>query len=104
MSSLLLVFGIYGLGCLLALLFFIFGSVPALNERNWPWPVIFFWPLLVFWPLHGLAVHKMENPAAKASRPISLNPHAVAGAVLVGATGHWPVPRGDSPLGTGQAR
>ena len=55
MPSVLLVLGIYGVGCLLGMLFFLFGRVPALNEREWRWPVIFFWPLLVFWPLYALA-------------------------------------------------
>jgi len=54
MPSLLIGFGIYGLGCVAAMLFFMFGSVPALNERNWRWPVVFFWPLLAFWPLYAL--------------------------------------------------
>ena len=55
MTPFLMIFGIYGLGCFCMMVFFIVGRAPALNEKNWPWPVVFVWPLLVFWPVHALA-------------------------------------------------
>ena len=45
----------YGFGCGWALWFFLTGRTPALNERNWRWPVIFIWPLLILWPFYALA-------------------------------------------------
>jgi len=41
--------------------FFLAGRTPALNERNWPWPVIFLWPLLVLWPIHALAGYYIKR-------------------------------------------
>ena len=47
--------GVYGLGCFFTMAFFFLGRIPVLNERNWPWLVIFLWPMLVLWPVHALA-------------------------------------------------
>jgi len=55
MTTFLIYFGIYSFGCFSMMLFFLVGRTPALNERNWSWPVIFLWPLLVLWPIHALA-------------------------------------------------
>jgi hypothetical protein len=58
-------FAIYGLGCALTMWFFMMGRTPALNERNWRWPVIFLWPLLVLWPVHALAGHYIKCKTRK---------------------------------------
>ena len=55
MRPLLIIFLVYGAGCILMMGFFLTGRMTALNERNWPWPVVFLWPLLAFWPVHALA-------------------------------------------------
>ncbi len=51
---------LYGLGCTVTLFFFFRGSVPQLNERVWPWPVIFLWPLLLLWPLRKFFSRREE--------------------------------------------
>jgi len=55
MISFWIFFGIYSFGCFFTMVYFLVGRTPVLNERSWPWPVIFLWPLLVFWPIHALA-------------------------------------------------
>jgi len=55
MTSFWIYFSMYGFGCFSTMVFFMVGRTPALNERNWPWPVIFLWPLLLLWPIHALA-------------------------------------------------
>jgi hypothetical protein len=55
MISFWIYFWIYSLGCFFMMVNFLIGRTPALNERPWPWPVIFLWPLLVLWPIHALA-------------------------------------------------
>jgi hypothetical protein len=65
MKIFLIVLAIYGSGCALMLWFFMVGRTPALNERNWPWPVIFLWPLLAFWPVHALAGYYISRKTRK---------------------------------------
>ncbi|MEI6196212.1 MAG: hypothetical protein WCS42_17970 [Verrucomicrobiota bacterium] len=68
MEMLLIAAGAYGSGCCLALLFFLTGRSPALIEnRNWPWPIIFLWPLLMLWPVSYLL--KKSFATWKARRP-----------------------------------
>jgi hypothetical protein len=55
MKVFLFALGIYCFGCVSALLYFILGRSPFLDEHNLKWPVVFFWPLLVFWPPFALA-------------------------------------------------
>jgi heme/copper-type cytochrome/quinol oxidase subunit 2 len=55
MSAILICLGAYLLVCGGMLLFFMVGHAPALEKKNWNWPVIFFWPLLIFWPVFALA-------------------------------------------------
>jgi len=55
MKLFLIGFAAYWLGCALTMVFFMVGRTPTLNERNWPWPVVFLWPLLALWPIHLLA-------------------------------------------------
>jgi hypothetical protein len=65
MNSFWIYFGIYSFGCLFMLVYFLIGRTPALNERSWPWPVVFLWPLLVFWPVHALAGHFIKRSTRK---------------------------------------
>ncbi|HEV2695441.1 MAG TPA: hypothetical protein VG347_21275 [Verrucomicrobiae bacterium] len=65
MRLFLILFGIYGCGCVLMMWFFIAGRISSLNERNWPWPVIFLWPLLALWPVHALAGYYIKRKTRK---------------------------------------
>ena len=65
MRLFLISFAVYGLGCVLMMWFFMAGRTPALNERNWRWPVIFLWPLLALWPVHALAGYYIKRKTRK---------------------------------------
>ena len=54
MSNVSCYLGLYAVGCVVAMVFFLTGRWPAVLERGWRWPVIFLWPLLVLWPLFRL--------------------------------------------------
>jgi hypothetical protein len=54
MRSLAFILVIYISGCGIAMLCFMFGRLPLLERRNWPWPVIFFWPCVLLWPVFKL--------------------------------------------------
>ena len=64
--------GVYILGCFFFMLFFLLGRWPALiEERSWPWPVIFLWPLLALWPVHFLMRHFRKWRMCQRPRDIS---------------------------------
>jgi hypothetical protein len=65
MNLLLIGFGVYSLGCMLTMGFFLVARWPALDERRWQWPVIFLWPALVFWPVHFLAGFYIKRKTRK---------------------------------------
>ena len=58
-------FGVYCVGCVLAMWVFLEGRSVALNKRDWHWPVVFLWPLLLFWPVHALTRHFVRWKARK---------------------------------------
>ena len=45
----LIAFGLYFIGCVIALGVFLLGTNPKLNTVNWFWPVIFLWPVMALW-------------------------------------------------------
>jgi hypothetical protein len=65
MELLLIYLGIYFIGCLLAMLFFLLGPATILTTRNWFWPVIFLWPLLALWPVYASAEWFLKTKARK---------------------------------------
>jgi hypothetical protein len=49
-----LILCVYVGGCGIAMICFLFGRLPLLEKRQWPWPVIFIWPCALVWPLLAL--------------------------------------------------
>jgi hypothetical protein len=69
MEPLLIYLGIYFVGCLFALLFFLLGPATILTTRNWFWPVIFLWPVLVLWPIYAGAEWFLKTKVRKHRQP-----------------------------------